>query len=517
MTELHDRVRATLHEMAEEIPRTPMLPRLDRHADQARWRDRLLVAAAVVAVIAATVGVAVLVRQPDASEPAPAVRPPNVFHVTGIVTTRPGIATLAVVVGGNQSRIVEDAPAYVIPAAGGAALTVPGGSDIHPTLQRLSADGSLLLREGPTADAATVLDLRTGKAREYVVGIGLVEELAPDNQRIASYIDRGVLVTDLATGRTTTVRSAGSAEERGGLGWSPDGRQLALHEPGGTRIVDENGRTLERLPALTLVNGSMSWSPSGRYVLAYDEEAGGFVRASTDGEERSAIDKPAPERPAPGLDRPAARLARRQRWDTAPGHDRRGRPRHRRLDALPSRPATSPERQLGTCAQRLGQPVGSPPQDGPGRLRGNPGGRGDLSWGGRAVHGARTWIIGERVKSTKSRLAVVGVLWRILRNQRAGEAGLGARFASLPRLLRSSITGRYAGLKPSRIALWVLAVVYLLSPIDLVPEAFLGPLGLADDLGVAAWLASTVLVETDRFLQWESAARRVVPGTVVRP
>jgi hypothetical protein len=50
-----------------------------------------------------------------------------------------------------------------------------------------------------------------------------------------------------------------------------------------------------------------------------------------------------------------------------------------------------------------------------------------------------------------------------------------------------------------------------------VPEAFLGPLGLADDLGVAAWLASTVLVETDRFLQWESAARRVVPGTVVRP
>jgi uncharacterized membrane protein YkvA (DUF1232 family) len=32
-------------------------------------------------------------------------------------------------------------------------------------------------------------------------------------------------------------------------------------------------------------------------------------------------------------------------------------------------------------------------------------------------------------------------------------------------------------------------VIYVLSPLDLLPEALLGPVGLLDDLGVLAWAA----------------------------
>ncbi len=49
-----------------------------------------------------------------------------------------------------------------------------------------------------------------------------------------------------------------------------------------------------------------------------------------------------------------------------------------------------------------------------------------------------------------------------------------------------------------------LALAYLVSPVDLVPEAFLALLGLGDDALVAMWLGGAFLAETDRYLEWES-------------
>lgn len=118
--------------------------------------------------------------------------------------------------------------------------------------------------------------------------------------------------------------------------------------------------------------------------------------------------------------------------------------------------------------------------------------------------------------SRRSRLGVLGVMWKVLRGTgRSGDAGLGARLRSVPRLVASTVTGRYRGLGRGRLAGMVLALLYLVSPVDLVPEAFLGVLGLVDDLAVAAWLAAAVLVETDQFLEWERSQPRVVRGSVV--
>lgn len=73
-----------------------------------------------------------------------------------------------------------------------------------------------------------------------------------------------------------------------------------------------------------------------------------------------------------------------------------------------------------------------------------------------------------------------------------------------------AVSGRYPGLGRGRLVLLGLAVVYLVSPVDLVPELLLAFLGLTDDAVVALWLGGVFLVETDRFLSWERARPRIV-------
>ncbi|MGQ0576302.1 MAG: YkvA family protein [Pseudonocardia sp.] len=100
------------------------------------------------------------------------------------------------------------------------------------------------------------------------------------------------------------------------------------------------------------------------------------------------------------------------------------------------------------------------------------------------------------------RIAAFTALWRALRGAPGGP-GLVTRLAAVPRMLRAGLTGRYPGLGTGRLALFALAVAYLVSPVDLVPELFLTLLGLTDDAVVALWLGGAFLAETDRFLGWE--------------
>lgn len=107
-------------------------------------------------------------------------------------------------------------------------------------------------------------------------------------------------------------------------------------------------------------------------------------------------------------------------------------------------------------------------------------------------------------RTSAGRLAAFRALWRAVSQSRGpGAPGLGDRLRALPRLLAGSVSGRYADLGRGRLALFVLAVAYLVSPVDLVPEVFLGLLGLGDDAVVALWLGGAFLVETDRYLAWE--------------
>ncbi len=110
-----------------------------------------------------------------------------------------------------------------------------------------------------------------------------------------------------------------------------------------------------------------------------------------------------------------------------------------------------------------------------------------------------------------ARVAAFRALWRaVSQSRRPGAPDLADRARVLPRMVSGAASGRYPELSRGRLGLFLLAAVYLLSPIDLVPEAVLGLLGLVDDAVVALWLGGAFLDETERFLAWEkdrSAAR----------
>ena len=111
------------------------------------------------------------------------------------------------------------------------------------------------------------------------------------------------------------------------------------------------------------------------------------------------------------------------------------------------------------------------------------------------------------------RTAAFTALARALTSGARGGPSLGKRMAALPRMIRASAKGEYDG--GLRVALMTAATIYIVSPIDVVPEAFLWLFGLADDALMATWLAGTILAETERFLTWEAQQRVVVPGNVV--
>lgn len=110
-------------------------------------------------------------------------------------------------------------------------------------------------------------------------------------------------------------------------------------------------------------------------------------------------------------------------------------------------------------------------------------------------------------KFSPRRIAAFTALWRALTQaRRPGAPGLGERARALPRMVGGAVSGRYPGLGKGRLALIVLALAYIVSPVDVVPEALLAFLGLADDAVVALWLGGMFLAETDRFLGWERSA-----------
>ena len=108
--------------------------------------------------------------------------------------------------------------------------------------------------------------------------------------------------------------------------------------------------------------------------------------------------------------------------------------------------------------------------------------------------------------SSFARLASVGAVVRAVRLAvRPGGPSLGERAGALPRLVRATAKGDYRGTSPRRLLLMMAAAGYIVSPVDLLPEGVLGIIGLADDAMVLSWLATRIVEETEKFLEWERA------------
>jgi uncharacterized membrane protein YkvA (DUF1232 family) len=102
------------------------------------------------------------------------------------------------------------------------------------------------------------------------------------------------------------------------------------------------------------------------------------------------------------------------------------------------------------------------------------------------------------------RISTIAALVHALRaSTRPGEPGLGTRLRAVPRWAAATLSGAYPGTTRGRLTALAAAALYVLSPVDLLPEAVLPLVGLADDAVVVAWLAAQLLGETDGFLRWE--------------
>lgn len=116
--------------------------------------------------------------------------------------------------------------------------------------------------------------------------------------------------------------------------------------------------------------------------------------------------------------------------------------------------------------------------------------------------------------TARSRALLLTSLYHATRTaMRPGGPTLGERLAAIPRLLRETRAGRYAGPTAMRLGLIAAAIAYVVSPVDFMPEGALLMLGLADDAVVLGWLAAVLVSETESFLAWEDGqlARVVVP------
>lgn len=93
-----------------------------------------------------------------------------------------------------------------------------------------------------------------------------------------------------------------------------------------------------------------------------------------------------------------------------------------------------------------------------------------------------------------------------------GGPDVAVRVACLPRMTKAVARGEYSGVSAGHLGLLAAAAAYVVSPVDLLPEALVGVIGLADDAVVLAWLAKTLAHDTDRFLEWEKRRGDTIPG-----
>lgn len=90
------------------------------------------------------------------------------------------------------------------------------------------------------------------------------------------------------------------------------------------------------------------------------------------------------------------------------------------------------------------------------------------------------------------------------RHPRSGRLGEALEdLKSVLRLAMAYARGEYRDIPREKLLLAVGAVVYFLSPLDVLPE-FLGPLGLTDDALVLTFLFRLIREEVDSFLAWEA-------------
>jgi len=78
------------------------------------------------------------------------------------------------------------------------------------------------------------------------------------------------------------------------------------------------------------------------------------------------------------------------------------------------------------------------------------------------------------------------------------------KFFTMGRLLKAYTMGDYRAIPWKAMLSAVAAIIYFVSPVDLIPD-FIPVTGLTDDVGVLFWVYNSMSKEIGEFLAWEKS------------
>lgn len=87
---------------------------------------------------------------------------------------------------------------------------------------------------------------------------------------------------------------------------------------------------------------------------------------------------------------------------------------------------------------------------------------------------------------------------------------------TLVRLVRRYVSGEYRAISTSTIVSGLAVLLYVLSPIDLIPD-FIPVLGFLDDLSLVSWFVGKFHGEITRFREWEQRGARPMASAGALP
>jgi len=87
---------------------------------------------------------------------------------------------------------------------------------------------------------------------------------------------------------------------------------------------------------------------------------------------------------------------------------------------------------------------------------------------------------------------------------------------TLVRMVQAFVTGAYRQIEPSTVLAGVAVLLYVLSPIDLVPD-FIPVVGFMDDFALISWFITKFQAEIARFQEWENTSALSASGVAPAP